>query len=65
MSEPIEEIKRRKIKQEVQQADHEDKEIEREIGQLKGHKVEHIDPKTSRTRDLFKRNIKDNQKTVE
>lgn len=61
MSEPIEEIKRRIIKQEIQKDEAENTETEKEIGEFKGHKFEHIDPKSSRTRDLFKKNIVDMQ----
>lgn len=63
MSEPIGEIKRRTIKKEIEQIDLDDKniDIEKQMGELKGHKIEQINPKNSKTRNLFKKNIQDVQ----
>ncbi len=57
MSEPIDELKRRQIKKDVLRAEPILDDADRSIGGFKGRKIEHIDPKTSKTRDLFKKNI--------
>lgn len=57
MSEPIDELKRRMVKKDIQLAEPIMEDFERSIGGFKGHKIEHIDPKNSRTRDIFKKNI--------
>lgn len=58
MAEPIDELKRRIIKSKIQSADFEHANDEgKSIGEFKGRKMEHIDPKNSKTRSLFKKNI--------
>jgi hypothetical protein len=58
MTEPIDELKRRIVKGEIQHIDSENDHIQdKNIGEFKGHKIEQINPINSRTRGLFKKNI--------
>ncbi len=60
MTEPIdiEEINRKVIKRDFQKVDFEhDQTREENTVDFKGHKIEHIDPKNSKARNLFKKNI--------